>query len=281
MCWGLENTIRFKTQLMEIVDQCMQFGNPFYELQNKFQTLPQNVNNPWQNIPQDINNPFLQLGDKFQTLPQGIPKRILLKKLLSRHKRDHHLEDEGGLLGTDETDVEEFIEDFEDFKDSMGTKLSNLTCVLSKMGKLDSNFQINLDMFTSGMWEMMDLSKTLAGEDPVWRNSLINSFSNCYQIAENWPQESLDRNPLSKIFGRHMVFFKCAKKAQDKACAAAQTNAWMELAYGVDDGSIDWTQYGLPANKYERSALATLVMYDTASDEEKFIGDFFSSKGEH
>merc|ERR1712013_804967 len=28
--------------------------------------------------------------------------------------------------------------------------------------------------------------------------------------AENWPQAPLNRNPLSKIFGRHMLFFKCA-----------------------------------------------------------------------
>jgi len=252
MCWGLDNAIQYYNKIEKACEQCMEFGS----------------------------NPYHQLQDTFQTLPQSINRGNSMNHVI--HKREIREEEiGGGLLGMDETDVEEFLEDFEDFKDSMGTKLSNLTCVLSKMGKLDSNFQVNLDLYTREKWERMDLSKTLAGSDPVWRNGLIRSYSDCHQIAQNWPKESLDRNPISKIFGRHMIFFKCAKKAEEKACSAAQANMWMELAYGKEDGSVDWTKFGLPANKYELSSLATLVMYDTMSDEETFVGDFFSSKGEH
>merc|ERR1712013_250494 len=46
--------------------------------------------------------------------------------------------------------------------------------------------------------------------------------------AENWPQAPLNRNPLSKIFGRHMLFFKCADKAERKMCAKAQMLKWLE-----------------------------------------------------
>merc|ERR1712106_529552 len=212
------------------------------------------------------SNPFHQLQDTFQTIPQSINRGNSMNHVI--HKREIKEEEiGGGLLGMDETDVEEFLEDFEDFKDSMGTKLSN--------------FQVNLDLYTTEKWEWMDLFKTLAGSDPVWRNGLIRSYSDCHQIAQNWPKESLDRNPISKIFGRHMIFFKCAKKAEEKACSAAQANMWMELASGKEHGSVVWIKFGLPANKYERSSLATLVMYDTMSDEETFVGDFFSSKGEH
>merc|ERR1712244_18649 len=89
-----------------------------------------------------------------------------------------------------------------------------------------------------------------------------------------------DRNPLYKVFGRHMVFFNCVKKVDEKACAAAQMNKYLEVMYGEDEGETDWTKFGLPKNKYEQAALVTLVMYESASPEENFIGDFFNGKSE-
>ena len=40
-----------------------------------------------------------------------------------------------------------------------------------------------------------------------------------------------------------------AQEAKTDACSAALQHSMLEDMYGKDDGSIDWTQYGLPADK--------------------------------
>ena len=101
------------------------------------------------------------------------------------------------------------------FKEDIGTMLGNLTCVLTKMNMLDSSLQVNLKLWTTDIWQQLNLKKTLAGEDPEWRQKLIGGYTDCYQVASNWPQQSLDRNPITKVFGRHMIFFKCAMVSWD------------------------------------------------------------------
>merc|ERR1711878_196271 len=54
-------------------------------------------------------------------------------------------------------------------------------------------------------------------------------------IARSFPQSALNRNPLTKVFGRHMVFFKCAKKVEHKCCAMACANDMLETLYGTND----------------------------------------------
>jgi hypothetical protein len=88
--------------------------------------------------------------------------------------------------------------------------IGNLTCVMTKLDMLDSALQVNLKLWTTDVWQQLDLKKTLAGEDPEWRQKMIGGYTDCYQVASNWPQQSLDRNPITKVFGRHMIFFKCA-----------------------------------------------------------------------
>merc|ERR1711902_409702 len=149
-------------------------------------------------------------------------------------------------------DFEEFLEDFADYKADMTTKMSNLTCVLSKLKMLDNNLQVNLQAYTHDFWNEIDLSQTL-------------------------PQETLDRNPITKVYGRHMVFFKCAKKAEKKHCMEAQANDRLSTMYG-EDPTFNYAQYGLPANKYERAVVAVKVLTESASDEEEFVGDFFYSE---
>ena len=73
------------------------------------------------------------------------------------------------------------------------------------------------------------------------------------------------------------------------ACA----NDMLTTLYGSND-AFDWTQYGMPQNKYERAAWTMKVrnscwftninliffiqiMYGTASPEEHFVHDFFFS----
>merc|ERR1712154_90100 len=258
MCWGRENVLSYHAALKQACDQCMQFGNPNVKPANPFAQL-----NTFQTLPQPINNKWSKLA-----------------QFLNRNKRQA----EGGLLETDESDVEEFLQNFVDWKGDLASKMGNLTCVMTKLNMLDSNLQVNMDLYTTTSWEQMDLSETQtphgALSDPSWRQSVISGYTDCYQIAQNFPQQSLDRNPLYKMFGRHMVFFSCAKKMEEKACAAAQMDKYLKVIYGTDPSEMDWTRFGLPQNKYKQAALRTLVMYESASPEENFVGDFFFGKSD-
>merc|ERR1711988_2051026 len=104
---------------------------------------------------------------------------------------------------------------------------------------------------------------TLAGEDPEWRQKMIGGYTDCYQVASNWPQQSLDRNPINKVFGRHMIFFKCAMVSPFPRelpfdCHPSETREedvrdgpdvlLVEDLYG-DSDDFNWSQFGLPQAK--------------------------------
>merc|ERR1711975_79452 len=127
--------------------------------------------------------------------------------------------------------------------------------------------------YTGGFWDEIDLASTLAGQDPVWWQRMTSGYTDCYSIAQTFPQEALDKNPVSKVFGRHMIFFKCAAKVEKKCCYEAQMYDWIKTLYG-EDPTFNWAQFGLPNDKYELAAMTVKVMTATASDEEKFVGDF-------
>jgi len=286
-CWGKGNTVKFNLGFMKAAEQCM--SHPSHDLLrpvNPFLAVLTPTNNPFQPLPAPApaNNPFQTLPastSQVQRLPQQGFNIQNWNKLWStvyqpssRGKRDTATK---GLLETDDDDFEEFLEDFADYKADMTTKMSNLTCVLSKLKMLDNNLQVNLQAYTHDFWNEIDLSQTLAGSDPVWRNMLTSSYQDCYSIAQTWPQETLDRNPITKVYGRHMVFFKCAKKAEKKHCMEAQADDWLSTMYG-EDPTFNYAQYGLPSNKYERAVVAVKVLTESASDEEEFVGDFFYSE---
>merc|ERR1712142_1274913 len=146
--------------------------------------------------------------------------------------------------------------------------------IIQKMEFLDSNLQINMKYYSGDGWNKLDLVQTMAGEDPEWREMLEDSYKDCYDIARSFPQSALNRNPLTKVFGRHMVFFKCTKKAETKACGMACANDMLSTLYGTND-EFNWSQYGLPQNKYERAAKTMMVMYGAATKEEGFVHEFF------
>merc|ERR1712113_1362372 len=139
-----------------------------------------------------------------------------------------------GLVNVDEDDFVEFLDDVSDFKGDMASKMGNLTCVLTEMKLLTPDMKINIKEF---------------------------------------PQTTLDRNPMKKRFGRQMMFFHCADKNEKMNCALGQMNRWLESYYATDDR--DLTEFGLPADKYEASGLTLMVKYNGASDEEKFLSNFF------
>jgi len=253
-CWGRETALMFHVGIMQAAEQCAGFGNPSSLVKPA---------NPWQSV-QTAN-----------TLPANLNRgniaNFWANSLVNNRQRRQAVE---GLLETDEEDFQEFLEDFEDYKEDLGAKMGNLTCVMSKLNMLDSALQVNLQEYTGGFFDKIDLSKTLAGSDPQWRQMMISGYTDCYSIAQTWPQDHLDRNPLSKVFGRHMIFFKCAAKVEKKCCYEAEMYDWIKTLYG-EDPTFNWAQFGLPANKYELAALTVKVMAESASDEEEFVGDFF------
>merc|ERR1711983_35596 len=276
-CWGKGNMVYFKVALKQAMEQCghssgpanlLKPANPFAQLiqgNSDANTLPfpinNNNNNPFQTLPSPVNNnnPFKSSNSRLSAW----------KNPWNRNKRQAE-----GLLQPTEEDFKEFLMDFEDFKGDVASMMGNLTCVLTKMDMLDSNLQVNMKAYTDDLWTKMDLSQTMAGEDPEWRQMLENEYKDCYDIARSFPQTALNKNPLMKVFGRHMVFFKCARKAEAKCCGMACANDMLETLYGTND-QFNWAQYGLPQNKYERAAWTMKIMYGTASKEEGFVHDFF------
>jgi len=274
-CWGKGNMMLYKMAIWEATEQCMQENhsnllkpaNPILSLLNQNQeaeTLPFPVNN---------NNPFLSSSRLNSNPFKSSSSKINAWNNLWNGRTKRQVE---GLLQPTEEDFKEFLMDFEDFKGDIASKMGNLTCVMKKMDMLDNNLQVNMKAYSGDMWNKIDLSQTMAGEDAEWRNMLETHYKDCYDIARSFPQSALNRNPLTKVFGRHMVFFKCAKKAEAKCCGMACANDMLETLYGKND-NYDWTQHGMPANKYERAAWTMKVMYGTASPEEGAIHEFFFS----
>merc|ERR1712127_299116 len=228
--------------MYQAMEQCGDYGmamnmlrptSPFQPLQqaastlpatNPFTTLPGQVQNPWTNVPAPINNrlnPFAGL----------VNRGILASLNAGRSKR----EVANGAL--EEEELEKFLEDFDDFKQDIGTKMGNLTCVLTKMKMLDSTLQVNLEYLTNQRWNEFDVSSSLAGQDPLWRKKMVEGYMDAYSIASNWPQQTL---------------------------------------YGNSD-NFNWSQVGLPADKYDRAAVAVMVMQQAETKEEMFVKQFFNN----
>merc|ERR1712001_82132 len=148
MCWGQGNMMYYKMAMMQATEECMgghttntKPTSPFAQLnrpQNPFQTLPSAI---------QAKNPFS--GDSFNKKPTVNPdslKSILFSNFDSRKKRQAD-----GLIEVTEEDFAEFLGDFADFKDDVASKMSNLTCVLSKLDMLDADYQVNLKAY-GGRW---------------------------------------------------------------------------------------------------------------------------------
>merc|ERR1711953_436329 len=173
MCWGKGNMLYFKLALMKAMEECegghsstTKPANPFAQLTSSnspFQSLPAPINNPFKSN----NNPFAGARDtsKTSTINANALKDLLFNK----------------------------------FKDHVASKMSTLTCVLVKMNMLDSNFQVNLKGYTDDFWNQIDLSQTLAGQDPTWRQMVTDGYKDCYDIARSFPQSALNKNPIMKV----------------------------------------------------------------------------------
>merc|ERR1712066_1044294 len=278
MCWGVENMMAYRLAQYEAMEECGRSGlaSGMVRPTNPFTTLPGNLNNPFADQQRPLNRLFNNANTR-NPLPALLSRNSIGNS--AQHAWDSLFRSrrasEEGLLEIDEAaELEKFLEDYDEFKTDIGSMIGNLTCVLSKMDMLDSALQVNLKLWTTDIWQQLNLKKTLAGEDPEWRQKLIGGYTDCYQVASNWPQQSLDRTPITKVFGRHMIFFKCAMKQEKKMCGMAQMYSWLTTLYGNSD-DFNWSQFGLPTDKYDRAALTIMVQTEAATKEEKFVNDFF------
>jgi len=177
-----------------------------------------------------------------------------------------------GLLNPSEEDKEEFLEDYMDFKHSMETKIGNLSCVMTQLEMLDAAGNINTDFFSYESVERM-AGNTPAGSDPVFLKKFVDGCSDCYDISRSFPQKALDRHPMHKEHGRHMIFFECMKKMETKMCSKFQIHQYLETMYGPMDQLPQ--MLNLSVDKYDATAIALKTLYNAASDEMKFVDDFF------
>jgi len=87
------------------------------------------------------------------------------------------------------------------------------------------------------------------------------------------------------MFGRHMIFFKCADKVERKLCAEAQMLENLEKFYGKgseEEMAEHLNQLGLPEDKYDAAAISVAVMHHAATDEQRFVDKFmWGGAGEH
>ena len=72
--------------------------------------------------------------------------------------------------------------------------------------------QVNIDEYTKDAAEIegFDLEASPLAQDPEWWQRLVTGYKDCFDISESIPQAALDKNPMKKMFGRQMMFFKCA-----------------------------------------------------------------------
>jgi len=248
-CYGEINKKNYDLAIEGAMEKCMQLA-PAFNFHNMLHG--NNVFNT------RGNQPFDKL--QFSNLDNLVS--------LWRTKRDT------GLVNVDEDDFMEFLEDLGDFKADMAAKMGNLSCVLTEMKMLTPEMKINIEEYTKDAAEIegFDLEASPLAQDPEWWKRMVTGYKDCYDISESIPQAALNKNPIKKMFGRQMIFFKCADKNERMNCALGQMKMWLESHYSDDR---DMTEYGLPEDQYEAAGLTLMVKYSAASEEEKFLSNFF------
>ena len=269
-CWGTENMIKYSVAQHQAIEFCGQVQAPLF---------PNSLDNirpfpiPGQQLDalrQLLSNPALAS----LLAPQGYTpyfNDVAAGSFGGRRKRAV----DGGLLKPTAEDKQEFMNDYQDFLSTMKTKIGNLTCVMTQMKMLDAAGNINLRHYTEDAWALV--AGAGAAKDPVFVKKMKDGFTDCYQISQAWPQQSLDRHPIFKKYGRHMIFFTCAMKVETKMCTQFQVKEWLELLYGPIDPNM-FPEVG--GDKYDAAMLGMKVLMHGQSEEEQCVEDFFWGKSD-
>merc|ERR1711872_1000063 len=137
------------------------------------------------NVPQPVDsrrNPLAKLFNRNRNSNSDKWANLWSDFLNGRSKRQA---EEGGLLEIDEAaELEKFLADYDEFKEDIGSMIGNLTCVMTKLDMLDSALQVNLKLWTTDVWQQLDLKKTLSGG---------RRWSEATPTATRWPPTGLSR----------------------------------------------------------------------------------------
>merc|ERR1712037_142423 len=261
-CWGKQNVDKYALLTEKAKRECMQMEPSF--------DFPGHGHGPQNPFLRPNNNPFEKLtkGGDFSDLQS-----------LWRSKRDAS----EGLLDVDEDDFYEYLQQVNDHKHFKHNAMGNLTCVLQKTGQLTEDMEINMDWYAAALraeepetgftWNVEGAAAT----DPEWREKIATAYEDCHELAESWPATSLNRRPMTRMFGRQMIFFKCADRTERRVCTEAQLLENLETFYGsqTDEETAEQiAAVGLPEDKYDAAAISIAVLQNAQSEEEKFVERF-------
>merc|ERR1712032_191194 len=111
---------------------------------------------------------------------------------------------------------------------------------LQKIGQLTEDMEVNIEYYTTALTaEEAEYGFTFdvegsAAKDPEWRAKIAAEYNDCHEMAQSWPATSLNRSPMSRMFGRQMLFFKCADRTERRVCTEAQLLENLETFYGSE-----------------------------------------------
>merc|ERR1712222_148053 len=173
---------------------------------------------------------------------------------------------------------EEFILQFGDFQDDLGTSMGNLTCVLKTVQWLKEDGEANLEPWTTGLTDPPEGGfefdvEGAAATDLAWRERMSSSATECHDLADAIPAKSLTHDPTTMVLGRAAVFFKCMNKVERRLCAEAEMLEFLEKVYGPTETET-LQELGLPENKYAAAGIAAAVLSNVESPEERFVDEF-------
>merc|ERR1712126_64108 len=173
---------------------------------------------------------------------------------------------------------EEFILQYADFQDNLGTMMGNLSCVLKAVQWLQEDGEVNLEPWTTGLIEPPEGGfefdvEGAAATDLAWRERMSNAATECHELAEAVPAKVLLNDPTSIVLGHAAVFFKCMNKVERRLCAEAEMLEFLEKVYGPTK-SETLEELGLPNDKYAAAGIAAGVLSNAESPEERFVDEF-------
>merc|ERR1712083_178306 len=111
----------------------------------------------------------------------------------------------------------------------------------------------------------------------MWTMMTSTSSSSRSRTTDTSRRTPWTTSPASRMFGRQMLFFKCADRTERRVCTEAQLLENLETFYGSEsdeETAERIASIGLPENKYDAAAVSIAVLQNAMSEEEKFIERF-------
>merc|ERR1739848_392961 len=243
-CWGESNVDSYILQSEAAKRECMQ--------------MEPTIDTPEFGLP---TNPFSPLtNNPFRKLQSGGD----INELTSLWRSKRAVE---GILKPDNEDLYDFLQDVAEHREMKRNKMGNLTCVLMKMKMLTEDMEVNMEFYTTGLTGETDPELGLSFDDeeseavdPEWRQKMSDSYQDCWELSQNFPQSALGRQPFHRVFGRRMIFFRCAAKVEKQVCAEGLMFKQLEKFYGTLEPEAlaeRLSTLELPEDKYD-AAIATV-----------------------